>query len=240
MLSIENLSKKFNDNSGFKFGPVDLEMGKEIVVALGEIGSGKTTLLNLISGIMKPNTGKIFFKEKNLDLNEISIEKRNIGYIFQKLFLFPHLNVLDNIQFGLNRFQKRGKNDETNCWLKDLITILKIQPLLYRNIETLSGGQQQKVALARTLAVKPDILLLDEPLASLDVISKIELIQDLKIIFTQMQIPIIYVTHYPKEAFSLADRIIILNNGKIVEDGSSKEVMLNPKTKFAKFLIENL
>jgi ABC-type Fe3+/spermidine/putrescine transport system ATPase subunit len=209
-------------------------------VILGETGSGKTTLLNLIAGIVTPDSGKMTLSDEKVDLNKVPINKRSIGYVFQKLYLFPHLNVIENIQFGLNRHQKKKKDTKTNIRMQKLISILNIESLLDRKIQSLSGGQQQKVALARTLLMEPKVLLLDEPLSNLDIVSKLELIGNFKSIFANLQIPIIYVTHYPKEAFSLADRIIILYNGKVIEEGTRDKVMLKPKTKFAKVIMDNM
>jgi ABC-type Fe3+/spermidine/putrescine transport system ATPase subunit len=217
-----------------------LKVKKEVVVVLGEVGSGKTTLLNLISGIVTPDSGRIVLSDEKTYLNHISLDKRNVGYVLQRLYLFPHLNVIENVQFGLKRHQKKKKDEKANLRLQNLISTLGIESLLNRKVQSLSGGQQQKVALARTLLMEPKVLLLDEPLSNLDIVSKLELISNFKSIFTTLQIPIIYVTHHPKEAFSLAARIVILNNGKVIEEGTRDEVMLKPKTKFAKVIMENL
>ena len=219
---------------------MNLKVKKEVVVVLGEVGSGKTTLLNLISGIVTPDSGRIVLSDEKTDLNQIPLNKRNVGYVLQRLYLFPHLNVIDNVRFGLKRHQKKKKDEKANLRLQNLISILGIESLLNRKIQSLSGGQQQKVALARTLLMEPKVLLLDEPLSNLDIVSKLELISNFKSIFTVLQIPIIYVTHHPKEAFSLADRVVILNNGKVIEEGTRDEVMLKPKTKFAKVIMDNL
>jgi ABC-type Fe3+/spermidine/putrescine transport system ATPase subunit len=199
--------------------------------------------LNLIAGIYEPDQGRIFLGQ-NL-LNGLPIEKRRIGYVFQKLYLFPHMNVFENIKYGLNLSRWRNADDDTisataTSKMKKIIQMLGIEEsLLTRNIQSLSGGQQQKVALARTLITEPDILLMDEPLSNLDIMSKINLIQEIRNIFTKLTIPVIYVTHYPMQ-YVLADRIIILGKGKIIEEGLRDEIMLRPKTEFAKTLIKNL
>jgi ABC-type Fe3+/spermidine/putrescine transport system ATPase subunit len=265
MIRIEGLTKKLGN---FQLGPLDLyfesqkkqkqqqqqqQQQEKIIVVLGESGSGKTTLLNLIAGIYKPDQGRIFL-DQNL-LNGLPIEKRRIGYVLQKLYLFPHMNVFENIKYGLNLSRWRNADDNNGGYydkkissstatatskMKKIIQMLGIEEsLLTRNIQSLSGGQQQKVALARTLITEPDILLMDEPLSNLDIMSKINLIQEIRNIFTKLTIPVIYVTHYPMQ-YVLADRIIILGKGKIIEEGLRDEIMLRPKTEFAKTLIKNL
>src|SRR5215207_4683197 len=192
-LSIENLYKKYGDDredtTRFEFGPMNLRVENKVVVVLGEVGSGKTTLLNLISGIVTPDSGRIVSSDQKTDLNQIPLNKRNVGYVLQRLYLFPHLNVIENVQFGLERHQKKKKDEKANLPLKNLIEMLNIKSLLNRKIQSLSGGQQQKVALARTLLMEPKVLLLDEPLSNLDIVSKLELISNFKSIFTILQIP---------------------------------------------------
>jgi ABC-type Fe3+/spermidine/putrescine transport system ATPase subunit len=243
MISVEGLSKRLGN---FQFGPLNLQVGEgEVLVVLGENGSGKTTLLNLVAGILKPDKGRIFLNQ-NL-LNDIPIEKRRIGYVFQKLYLFPHLNVFANITFGLRRWrrqhQRKGDRvvDISTARTGEIISMLGIESsLLSRDIQSLSAGEQQKVALARALVIEPHLLLMDEPLTNLDIASKINLMQELRKILTKVKIPVIYVTHYPNEAFGLADKILILNNGSIIEEGTKDEVILRPKTQFTKMLIGTL
>ena len=236
MISIEGLTKKLGN---FQLGPLDLQVCEgQILVVLGENGSGKSTLLNLVSGILKPDKGRIFL-EQDL-LNDLSMEKRRIGYVFQKLYLFPHLNVCANINFGLRRRLRKGAADIPKTKMREVISMLHIESLLTRDIQSLSAGEQQKVALARTLVTEPRLLLMDEPLTNLDIVSKINLLQELRKILSKVKIPVIYVTHYANEAFSLADRILILNGGNIVEEGVRDEVMLRPKAEFTKMLIGTL
>jgi len=232
MITIKGLSKGLGN---FHLGPLNLEVNDaQILVVLGRNGSGKTTLLNLIAGILQTNEGEIFL-DKNL-LNGISLEKRKIGYVFQRLYLFPHLDVFSNITFGL---QSR-KNSELVIKTKEMISILGIEQLLSRKIQSLSGGEQQKVAIARTLLTKPRLLLMDEPFSNIDVTIKYALIQEIKTIVHDLKIPTIYVTHYANEAFNMADKIMILHNGYVVEDGTKDEIMLKPKAEITKSLIRSL
>ena len=229
MITIEELSKRLGN---FQLGPLSLEVNDaQILVVLGRNGSGKTTLLNLIAGILQTDKGKIFLDK--ILLNGMPLEKRKIGYVFQRLYLFPHLDVFSNITFGL-----RSPKDRE--FTKELISVLGIESLLTRNIQSLSGGERQKVALARTLLTEPRLLLIDEPFTSVDVTIKLALIQEIKAIVHRLKIPTIYVTHYANEAFNMADKIMILHNGYVVENGTRDEIMLEPKVQFTKTLIQSL
>lgn len=229
MITIEELSKRLGN---FQLGPLSLEVNDaQILVVLGRNGSGKTTLLNLIAGILQTDQGKIFLDK--ILLNGMPLEKRKIGYVFQRLYLFPHLDVFSNITFGL-----RSPKDRE--FTKELISVLGIESLLTRNIQSLSGGERQKVALARTLLTEPRLLLIDEPFTSVDVTIKLALIQEIKAIVHRLKIPTIYVTHYANEAFNMADKIMILHNGYVVENGTRDEIMLEPKVQFTKTLIQSL
>lgn len=227
MITIEELSKRLGN---FQLGPLSLEVNDaQILVVLGRNGSGKTTLLNLIAGILQTDKGRIFLDK--ILLNGMPLEKRKIGYVFQRLYLFPHLDVFSNITFGL----RSPKDREL---MKELISVLGIESLLTRNIQGLSGGERQKVALARTLLTEPRLLLIDEPFTSVDVTIKLALIQEIKAIVHRLKIPTIYVTHYANEAFNMADKIMILHNGYVVENGTRDEIMLEPKVQFTKTLIQ--
>jgi ABC-type sugar transport system ATPase subunit len=146
------------------------------------------------------------------------------------------LDVFSNITFGL----RSRKDREFIIKTKEMISMLGIEPLLTRDIQSLSGGEQQKVALARTLLTEPRLLLIDEPFTSVDVIIKPALIQEIKAIIHKLKIPTIYVTHYANEASYMADKIMILNNGYVVEEGTRDEIMLEPKVPFTKTLIQSL
>lgn len=230
MIRIEGLSKRLGN---FQLGPISLELKEEILVVLGRTGSGKTTMLSVIAGILEPDQGRISYNLTNLA--DVPMEKRKIGYVFQRLYLFPHLDVFANVAFGL----PRRKDKRPTIKMKEIISMLDIKSLLNRNIQSLSGGEQQKVALARTLLADPHLLLLDEPFTTLDVVSKLILIKEIKAIIHRLKIPTIYVTHNANEAFIMADRIMILDNGNVIEEGTRDEVILRPK-KHTRSFIETL
>jgi len=232
MFRIRDLSKNLGN---FQLSHISLTVDEgEILVILGRNGSGKTTMLNLISGILQPDHGEIYYNQ--VLLNNIPLEKRRVGYIFQKLYLFPHLNVFSNIKFGL----PQKKSSESILKMKQIISILGIESLLTRNIQNMSAGEQQKVAIARTVLTEPLILLMDEPFTNLDIATKLVLTQAVKTTANIFKIPTIYVTHHPDEAFALADKIVILADGKIIEEGTRDEVMSRPKQKFTRSFIATL
>lgn len=232
MIRIKELSKRLGK---FQLGPLSLEVKEgEILVVLGRNGSGKTTMLSVIAGILQPDQGEIH-NDQTL-LNDIPLEKRKIGYVFQRLYLFPHLDVFANVTFGL----RRRKDRESIIKLKQTISMLGIESLLTRSIQNLSGGEQQKVALARTLLTDPLLLLMDEPFANLDMTAKFNLTQQIKAIVHILKIPTIYVTHYANEAFDMADKIMLLDHGNVIEEGTRDEVILRPKKQFTRSYMESL
>ncbi len=215
MLKAEGLTKQLGT---FYLGPMDFEVGNEVLVFLGDNGSGKTTLLNLIAGILRPDRGTIM--KNNSVINPLPIEKRNIGYVFQNTCLFPHMRVRENITYGL-----RDSSDVANLQhLNYLVNLLDIRDLLDREVLGLSGGEQQRVAIVRTLATQPDILLMDEPMKNLDFKTRRRLVSELKQLFDLFNKPTIYVTHDPEEAINLGDVFLILDNGRIVSRASPDQL----------------
>ncbi|MGM0379060.1 MAG: tungstate ABC transporter ATP-binding protein WtpC [Bacillota bacterium] len=229
MIKLKNIEKKLND---FSIKNIDLKIDKgNYFVILGPTGTGKSVLLELIAGLMKPDKGNIFYGNNNI--TNLAPEKRNVGMVYQSYMLFPHLNVKENINFGLKI--RKMKNYEKR--LDKIIEILDIKKLLKRDIKNLSGGEKQRVALARALIISPKILLLDEPLSALDPNTKQRLQKDLKRIHKELNTTTIHVTHDFNEALLLADKIAIMNNGKIMQIGKTKEIFNKPKTDFvAKFV----
>jgi molybdopterin-binding protein len=208
-LELVNLTKKF---AGFTLGPLSLKLNnKHIMVVVGPTGSGKTTLLNLICGLLKPDYGSVHVD--GVDVTTVPVESRKIGYTFQSPSLFPHMNVYENIVFG--RTKKREARRETDIEIKKLLDDLGISQLTHRRINGLSGGEMQKVSLARMLVTNPKIILMDEPLAHLDLLTKRKLRIELRQVLKRQGAPTICVTHFEEDVYALADYVSILQNGAI-------------------------
>jgi len=204
---------------------VSLEIfDKELLVLLGPNGAGKTTLLNIIAGLTDYN-GSVFFDSVPVD--KVPASKREVGYLFQDLVLFPHLDVAANIAYGL-RAQKQPQS-EVEARVQELLQLMKIKHLSSRYPKHLSGGEKQRVALARALALSPKVLLLDEPLSSLDVQTSKYLRRELELLQQELGITTIYVTHDLVEAEEMADRIAVIQDGHIEQVAAPDEVFFYPK-----------
>jgi molybdopterin-binding protein len=219
VLEIINVTKNFGK---FRLGPLNLTVNNDdVMVILGPTGSGKTTLINLIAGILRPDNGKIILN--GIEITKQPIEERKVGYVFQDPSLFPHLNVYNNILFGLRRKEQESKEKIAN--IKKIIDDLDIDHLLYRRIDHLSGGEKQKVSLARILVLNPNVILLDEPLSHLDLLARDRLRIELRSILRKQQIPTIYVTHFEEDIYALADSIAFLDRGKIEVNGKLEKIL---------------
>ncbi|HNV81258.1 MAG TPA: ABC transporter ATP-binding protein [Tenuifilaceae bacterium] len=225
MLKLTNISKRWE---GFTLKDITLTVGKgDYFILLGPSGAGKSVLLEVIAGLIAPDGGDITLNDANI--THLKIQERDIGLVFQDLALFPHLNVHHNIGYPL--YRKGYKSREVNRRVVELAQELGISHLLKRFPPTLSGGEQQRVALARTLALNPSLLLLDEPLSSLDVERKVEIRRLLRDLNRKGQ-TIVHVTHDYEEAIALGNRIAIINNGAIEQIGSPQEVFGKPTSSF--------
>ena len=236
MIRIENLS---NDWKEFKINNINLQVeDSEYFVILGPSGSGKTMLLELIAGMWPLDSGKIYMD--NQDITMFPPEKRGIGFVYQNYMLFPHKTVFENIAFGLK--VKKVAKEEIKTRVNEMMDLLKISHLADRLPRTLSGGEQQRTALARALIIYPKILLMDEPLSALDRKTRDELMQELKEIHKKFDVTLVHVTHNFDEALMLADRIAIMRNGEISQVGTSTEIFRHPADKFvADFVgVENI
>jgi len=226
MIELKEVEKRFGS---FMLGKIDLSVEEgEYAFLLGPSGSGKTVLLELIAGIHRPDRGKILINGK--DITSVPIEKRGIGYSCQDPMLFPFLNVEGNIAFGLK--EKKRKKDEIKRKVEEVAEMLGISKLLSRDVVSLSGGEKQRVSLARALVTDPQILLLDEPLSKLDAKMAYNLGRELKRINAELGVTMVQVTHNQAEAQMLADRVGILNEGKILQVGTPDEIFYSPKNKF--------
>ncbi len=236
MIRTENLTKDWKE---FKIDQVNLDVKpNEYFVILGPSGSGKTMLLELIAGIWYPDSGKIYLEDK--DITNEALEKRGIGFVYQNYMLFPHKNVFENIEFGL-KLRKIPKK-EIKIKVDEIMEVLNIAHLKDRLPRTLSGGEQQRTALARALIVQPKVLLMDEPLSALDRKTRDELMKQLKEIHRNFDITIIHVTHNFDEPLQLAERVAIMKQGTISQVGTVEEVFRKPINGFvADFVgVENI
>ena len=205
----------------------------ETVCLLGASGSGKSTLLRIIAGLEDPDSGVISFNGQ--DLTSTPPHLRDFGLVFQDYALFPHLDVNENVAFGLK--MRRLPQEEISQRVASSLEMVNLAAFGDRRVTDLSGGEQQRVALARALATRPRLLMFDEPLGALDRTLRESLLNELRSILYQTKIPAIYVTHDQEEAFTIADRVLILHDGKIIRQGTPAEVWANPEFAFvAKFL----
>ena len=196
----------------------------ETICLLGPSGSGKSTLLRMIAGLEPPDVGQIFWDGK--DLSSTPAHLRDFGLVFQDYALFPHLNVFDNVAFGLK--MKNWKSVEIRARVIEVLDLVNLRGFELRKVTDLSGGEQQRVALARALAPGPRLLMFDEPLGALDRALREELLAELRGILHRTGIPAVYVTHDQDEAFTIADRVLLLHEGQIVQQGTPAEVWSKP------------
>ena len=227
-IKIENLSKSYTKGS-LVLKPLDLEIASgELFFLLGPSGCGKSTLLRLIAGFIAPDSGKIFFD--NRDVTKLPPEERNAPMVFQNYALWPHLSVYENVAFGLK--SQKLKREEIRDRAMEALEVVRMQEFAERKTTALSGGQQQRVALARALAVAPELILLDEPLSNLDAKLRDEMREELREICRMRKLTAIYVTHDRREALSMADRIAVLEGGKVSQLGKPSELYRNPGNSF--------
>lgn len=208
----------------------EIEAAPGFTILFGASGAGKTTLLNCIAGITQPSEGRIS-AAGNLWFDSSSrrntpVHLRRVGYVLQDLALFPHLNVQQNVAYGLRDLA--GAEKQARC--AAILTAFRIEPLRDRRPNQISGGEKQRVALARALVIQPLVLLLDEPLAALDRTTKASIVDDLRTWNREHGVPILYATHSREEVFALGDRVLVMEDGKIIADGTPHEVMRAPRT----------
>jgi len=232
MLAVHHIVKTYEgkpllDDISFK-----VDTG-ETVCLLGASGSGKSTLLRIIAGLEEADSGVVFFNGQLL--TSMPAHLRDFGLVFQDYALFPHLNVYDNVAFGLR--MRRLPQEETDKRVINALEMVNLRSFEERRVTDLSGGEQQRIALARALATRPRLLMFDEPLGALDRTLREGLLGELRAILHQTNIPAIYVTHDQEEAFAIADRVLILHNARLVREGTPAEVWAHPGSAFvARFL----
>jgi molybdate transport system ATP-binding protein len=198
-----------------------------ITILFGPSGAGKTTLLDCIAGLIQSDAGRIVVEERVLMDGRMRVpaQKRNIGYVFQDLALFPHLSAEKNVQYGLAQFDARESQKRSDAILESF----RVSAVKHRKPSEISGGERQRVALARALVTDPCALLLDEPLAALDAATKAKIVDDLRAWNEARRIPILYVTHSREEVFALGERVLVLENGRLIAQGTPHEVMSAPR-----------
>lgn len=227
IIKLENISVAFDGET--ILDDISLKIDEnEFITLLGPSGCGKTTTLRIIAGFLEPDKGDVIFEGEKI--NGVPAYKRQVNTIFQRYALFPHLNVYENIAFGLRL--KKKKEDEIRQTVSDMLSLVNLKGFGNRNIASLSGGQQQRVAIARALAVKPRVLLLDEPLGALDLKLRKDMQFELKSIQQKLGITFIYVTHDQEEALSMSDTIVVMDSGKIQQIGTPTDVYNEPANAF--------
>ena len=231
LLKLENVKFAYKNTAVIEDFNLSVDEGS-FTTLLGSSGCGKTTILRLISGFLNPDSGTI--KINGEIQNNVLPNRRKVGMVFQDYALFPHLTVEQNLFYGLNLTkpskEQKAQNEQI---VKTTAENLDIQNLLKRFPSELSGGQQQRVALGRSLVLKPKILLMDEPLSSLDTNLRLKVREELKEIQKHLKITTVYVTHDREEAFSLSDKIAVMNHGKIVQYDTPENLYFEPKNRFA-------
>ena len=227
IIKLKNISVAFDGEQ--VLDSLNLEIkDKEFITFLGPSGCGKTTTLRLIAGFLEPDEGDVVFEGKKI--NGVPAYKRQVNTIFQRYALFPHLNVYENVAFGL-RVKKLPEN-EIKQKVTEMLELVNLSGFEKRNIATLSGGQQQRVAIARAIANHPKVLLLDEPLAALDLKLRKDMQKELKKIQQQLGITFVFVTHDQEEALTMSDRVVVMDKGKIQQVGTPQDIYNEPQNAF--------
>lgn len=227
MLTIDALSKSFDKGKNYALRDVTFNLKAGHVCAIvGESGSGKTTLVRLIAGLERPDHGSVAINGKVIaSLNKfVKPEKRKIGLVFQEYALFPHLTVMENVLYGISKI-KHKKNRA-----QEMLDLVGLTDLGERYPHQLSGGQQQRVALARALAPEPSLLILDEPFSNLDAMLRTQLRNEVFDIIRKTEVTVLFVTHDTQDALSVADEILILQNGKVVQKDAAANLYVKPST----------
>ena len=227
LIRLENLTKSFGEN--VVLNGIDLSVSEnEFVTLLGPSGCGKTTTLRIIGGFETPDSGAVYFDGK--DITNLPANKRNINTVFQNYALFPHMSVGENIAFGLH------VSGKTDAYIKDKIKyalkLVNLKGFENRSIDQLSGGQQQRIAMARAIVNEPKVLLLDEPLGALDLKLRQEMEYELVRLKKELGITFIYVTHDQEEALTMSDKVVVMNEGFIQQQGTPEEIYNEPENAF--------
>src|SRR5512138_2955215 len=238
-IEISSVNKHFGQFAALKDVSLTVPSG-ELVALLGPSGSGKTTLLRIIAGLENPDQGKIIFNGE--DTTSRHVRERQVGFVFQHYALFRHMTVFENIAFGLKvRPRKtRPSNSEIRDKVMKLLSLVQLEAMAERYPSQLSGGQRQRIALARALAVEPQVLLLDEPFGALDAQVRAELRRWLRRLHDEIHVTSVFVTHDQEEALEVADRIVVMNKGKVEQVGTPDKVYEHPASAFVLNFLGNV
>lgn len=233
-LEVKNLTKKYGKKTVLDNINFDVKNG-EFLSILGPSGCGKTTLLKLLIGIENVSSGNII--KNDIDITNVDISKRGMGIVFQNYALFPNMTVLNNVMYPLNiKLKDKEKAKEESI---KVLKLVNMEEHMNKYPHELSGGQQQRVAIARTISLKPDIILFDEPMSALDADNRLTLRKELKNIQKKLKTTMIYITHDQEEAFSLSDRVMVMNKGKIEQLDTPNIIFNKPKNDYVKKFVVN-
>ena len=227
LIELKGISKSYDGEKVIDSINLYIKDG-EFITLLGPSGCGKTTTLRIIGGFENADEGELYFN--GTEISDVPAYKRQVNTIFQRYALFPHLNVYENIAFGLRI--KKLPEKEIKEKVKEMLALVNLTGLEKRDIDTLSGGQQQRVAIARAIANRPRVLLLDEPLAALDLKLRKDMQKELKKIQEQLGITFVFVTHDQEEALTMSDRVVVMDNGKIQQVGTPQDIYNEPQNAF--------
>ncbi|MGX4601021.1 spermidine/putrescine ABC transporter ATP-binding protein [Faecalimicrobium sp. JNUCC 81] len=235
IIELHNISKTYDDNTVLDKLSLDIKKN-EFLTLLGPSGCGKTTTLKIIAGFEYADEGQVLFEGK--EMNNLPPYERQVNTVFQKYALFPHMNIYENIAFGLKI--KKMPKEEIDKKVKEMLKLVALEGFENRKVDSLSGGQQQRIAIARALVNEPKVLLLDEPLGALDLKLRQEMQIELKRMQQKLGITFIFVTHDQEEALSMSDTIIVMNKGKIQQMGTPEDIYNEPENSFvARFIGES-
>lgn len=227
VLRLENLTKRFGNVVALKDFSLDVEKG-QLTTMLGPSGCGKTTCLRIIAGFYEPDAGEVYLGGK--PITRLPPFERNTSMVFQDYALFPHLNVFDNISYGLKI--KKLPKEEIQTRVKNVVDLLHLEGLEKRGVGMLSGGQQQRVALARALVIEPEVMLFDEPLSNLDAKLRVEVRSEIRQIQKRLGFTAVYVTHDHEEALCISDKIVVMNAGIKIQEGTPSDIYFRPHNRF--------
>ena len=236
MIRVQNITKRFGDYAALHGIDLEIQPG-EFIALLGPSGSGKTTLLRIIAGLEFQDSGEVLFNGE--DVSSLKVADRHVGFVFQHYALFRHMTVAENVAFGLSvrKRRERPSKADIRARAEELLRLVQLEGLGNRYPGQLSGGQRQRVALARALAIEPQLLLLDEPFGALDAKVRKDLRRWLRELHKQMGLTSIFVTHDQEEALELADRVVVMDHGRIEQIGTPEEIYMHPASAFVSHFV---